>query len=67
MNLIGLAYLVGPLMLLSACQISADEATSTPTSVRIGAIDWLTDFDEAARVSRANGKPLWMHFGENPG
>ena len=29
--------------------------------------DCLTDYDVALRQSRRSGKPLWLHFGENPG
>ena len=36
-------------------------------SVRIGKIEWFTDYDVALRQSRRSGKPLWLHFGENPG
>ncbi len=35
--------------------------------VRIGRIDWHTDYETALALARQQGKPLWMHFGENPG
>lgn len=35
--------------------------------VRIGGIDWHTDYDEALQRARELRKPLWVHFGENPG
>ena len=38
-----------------------------PMTVRIGGIDWYTDYDVAVKIARLDGKPLWLHFGENPG
>ncbi len=35
--------------------------------VRIGKLDWYQNYDEALKVARAQAKPLWVHFGENPG
>ncbi|MEW6279456.1 MAG: hypothetical protein AB1758_12575 [Candidatus Eremiobacterota bacterium] len=40
---------------------------SRADTVRIGGIDWQTDYDQAVQVARREGKPLWLHFGENPG
>ena len=36
-------------------------------TVRIGSIDWYVNYDQALEVARESGKPLWLHFGENPG
>lgn len=36
-------------------------------TVRIGRIDWYVDYDAAMQVARDTAKPLWLHFGENPG
>ena len=33
----------------------------------IGDVLWHTDYDAAVEVARAEGKPLWVHFGEDPG
>jgi hypothetical protein len=51
------------LVLLLALAASASKGGT----VRIGAIDWYTDYDQAMAVARKAGKPLWLHFGENPG
>ncbi|MBM3461018.1 MAG: hypothetical protein FJX76_02850 [Armatimonadetes bacterium] len=36
-------------------------------TVRIGDVTWYTDLAYATQVARREGKPLWVHFGENPG
>lgn len=41
---------------------AADLATT-----RIGKIDWYTDYDAAVELARSLDKPLWVHFGEDPG
>ena len=35
--------------------------------VVIGKVTWYTDYDRALLVAREKKKPLWLHFGENPG
>lgn len=35
--------------------------------VTIGAIEWETDLDTARARAAREEKPLWLHFGENPG
>jgi hypothetical protein len=35
--------------------------------VKIGEITWFTDYDEAMAYAREQNKPLWLHFGEDPG
>ncbi len=42
-------------------------APAPAKTVRIGGIDWYTDYDRAHADARTSGKPLWLHFGENPG
>jgi hypothetical protein len=46
--------------LLLACPAGAE-------TVRIGGIDWHTNYDAARKVAQREHKPLWLHFGENPG
>ena len=36
-------------------------------TVIIGNIKWYTDYDHAMKVAREKQKPLWVHFGEDPG
>lgn len=36
-------------------------------TVTIGEVQWYTDYDQAMAVAREQNKPLWLHFGENPG
>ena len=36
-------------------------------TVKIGKIHFYVNYDEAMTVARKKGKPLWLHFGENPG
>ena len=37
------------------------------STVKIGDITWYTNYDEAMAIARKQNKPLWLHFGENPG
>ena len=37
------------------------------TRLRIGDIHWHDSYDDAVEVARREGKPLLLHFGENPG
>lgn len=46
---------------LLACPAGAE------STVRIGGIDWHTSYDAARKVAQREHKPLWLHFGENPG
>ena len=52
------ALLVAMLMALPAC---------AETTVKIGGITWYTNLDAALQVAREQHRPLWVHFGENPG
>lgn len=36
-------------------------------TVKIGEITWYTDYSQAMAKARELGRPLWLHFGENPG
>lgn len=47
--------------------LMAGAAWAQPGLERIGEIDWYTDYDQALQVARRENKPLWLHFGENPG
>ena len=33
----------------------------------IGKIQWYTNYDKALKVAKIEQKPLWLHFGEDPG
>jgi hypothetical protein len=35
--------------------------------VTIGKITWYTDYDKAMAQAKKESRPLWLHFGENPG
>ncbi len=37
------------------------------TTAKIGKIVWMTDYDQALIRAKKEKKPLWLHFGENPG
>lgn len=56
------------LFVLFALLLVAPPRTSSEViMVRIGSILWYTDYDQALAEARQQGKPLWLHFGENPG
>lgn len=47
-------------------------STTTPIvtdaeTVRIGSINFYVDYDEALADAKQSGRPVWLHFGENPG
>lgn len=42
------------------------DAPAGPTAV-IGAVTWQTDYPGAVALAVAADKPLWVHFGEDPG
>lgn len=56
-------FIIALLLLAAAVPVTGD----VPRRVRIGGISWYTDYDFAMRVARQENKPLWLHFGENPG
>lgn len=52
--------------LLAAGVLAADPKPE-PKMVTIGKIKWHVDYDAALAAAKREGKPLWVHFGENPG
>ena len=38
-----------------------------PKTVTIGKVTWYVSYDAALKVAKKAKKPLWLHFGENPG
>ncbi len=38
-----------------------------PKQVKIGGIHWYVDYDAALEIAQQENKPIWLHFGENPG
>ena len=46
---------------------SSDAALAEAQTVRIGAIDWYVNYDQAMAAARQTCRPVWLHFGENPG
>lgn len=50
-----------------------DQSSETKTKkakakkVKIGGIYWYVDYDAALKIAREENKPMWLHFGENPG
>lgn len=61
-------YRLKAIVLLVASFLCIREASADAArQVRIGGILWYTDYESAMKIARAEHKPLWMHFGENPG
>ncbi|MHB2018274.1 MAG: hypothetical protein ACYCW6_15090 [Candidatus Xenobia bacterium] len=52
--------------LLMALMLVAPVAADSGT-VQIGGMTWYTSLDAALRIARQEHRPLWVHFGENPG
>ncbi len=62
------ASLAALLLGLTACSTRAQDGRELPEGmVRIGDVAWHADYDAAREVAVREGKPLWVHFGENPG
>lgn len=38
-----------------------------PKQVKIGGIQWYVNYDAAQKIAKEKNKPMWLHFGENPG
>ena len=61
-----------PLLSL-ACQVDTPDdrpdgaAAANATQVPIGDVLWYVDYEAALAVARQEDKPLWVHFGEDPG
>jgi hypothetical protein len=68
-----LALLLG--LLASACHMESSADAKPPVAptapaagqVLIGDVSWYVDYEVAVTIARAADKPLWVHFGENPG
>ena len=53
---------------LGACSaVAGEEEAAAVPQVRIGGVLWYSDYDAAVAAAKGENKPLWMHFGENPG
>ena len=57
---------------LSAGSTTSDSAgqNAAPADaqiVRIGSINWYVNYDQALAAAKQTGRPVWLHFGENPG
>jgi len=59
------------LLSLATCRVDGGEPEPTNAAdarqVAIGEVRWYVDYDAAVAVAREEDKPLWVHFGENPG
>ncbi|MEM8733117.1 MAG: hypothetical protein AAGG44_02780 [Planctomycetota bacterium] len=44
-----------------------DKEKAKPKQVKIGGIQWYVDYDAALKIAQKENKPMWLHFGENPG
>ena len=56
--------------LKTEADISSVPAPQPPTdaeSVRIGSIHWYVNYEDAMAEAKRSGRPVWLHFGENPG
>jgi hypothetical protein len=58
-------------LIAPACRMESQEVPRDPGSateqVTIGDVTWYVDYAAALQVGRDQDKPLWVHFGENPG
>lgn len=50
----------------SGTSAAPDLPAGLPT-VRIGRVEFVTDYDAALAHARETDQLLWLHFGENPG
>lgn len=46
-------------------EVKEDE--KAPQKVMIGGVEWYVDYDAALKIAQEENKPMWLHFGENPG
>ena len=59
----------------SSAEVSASNSATLPPpalasdaqTVRIGSIDWYVKYDDALADAKRTHRPVWLHFGENPG
>jgi len=49
-----------------ACH-ATEEGSEADELRRIGAVDWYLDYDRGRRAALELERPLWVHFGEDPG
>ena len=57
----------GPTGELSATNVKPIPLAADAESVRIGSIDWYVNYDDALADAKRTNRPVWLHFGENPG
>lgn len=50
-----------------AAQPDKSAAELPAPDVQIGSIHWYSDYDQGLAVARSLNRPIWLHFGENPG
>lgn len=51
----------------SQSAVGIETAAGNGETVRIGSIDWYVNYDEALAEAKRTQRPVWLHFGENPG
>ena len=47
--------------------VSKNVENKEPKTVKIGGIEWHVNYDAALKIAKESKKPVWLHFGENPG
>ena len=52
---------------LSSPKSSPGTFATDAKTVRIGSIDWYVNYEDALAEAKRTGRPVWLHFGENPG
>lgn len=57
---------------LDTGELAATSSTPIPLAadaetVRIGSIEWYVNYDDALADAKKTNRPVWLHFGENPG
>lgn len=50
-----------------AASNSAPPLAANAQTVRIGSINWYVNYDDALADAKRTNRPVWLHFGENPG
>lgn len=58
------AGLIG--LTVAQAQKAVDKPVGKSKAV-IGKITWHTDYDAALALAKKENRPVWLHFGENPG
>ena len=62
-NTLGTEAIAGDSSSSSSAPISLPDAQT----VRIGSINWYVSYDDALADAKRTNRPVWLHFGENPG